>query len=216
MAATKAKFFVLACEPGKEHRVRREFLKRAAVEDLKPKFVKRAFAATHREQRTRPDGKPIIVNAKSYPGYLIVEMVYDGAEYKILDLLKGLYHCWGFLPFRPPIPKIRNPEKLSPTEEDAMYDYQSWRPTALDTEEEALVLLRRKEKNTAKPKPECGYDIGTKLQVCSGQSAFNNFVGVCTHLILSDKEVHVTIAVEVLGKTISVTMPFQYLKPAKD
>lgn len=203
--ADKASFFVLSCEPGKEARCCTEFLRRSAIEGLRPDFVKRAFIATHKEIRSRPaDGKPITVDAKSFPGYLICEMIWD---YRIYDLLKKTPFSWGLLPHRPEQPNIRNYAKLSPTDEDRLHAYESWAPKALETEEAALLTLTVKQQKE-KAIPVCEFSIGDKLVVNSKFNPYNKCEGRVKNLILVGKEIRLNLTVMILGRAVEVEIPF--------
>lgn len=185
MPRAKAHYFVLAVEPevkGRatiypDVRVSRSLKRKSKAEGIRCKTV----IPRHRELVAGPDGKSRERQERSWPGYVVVKGVYSEDFFHLCDSVRG---AAGLLPL------------------DQVKD-GSWKPTALDDEEAALLLVRQKCGGRAGDKPD--YKVGDSVVVRGGSFAGRG--GVVTALG-GGPDGKAVVGMEVLGQTVSVTLPW--------
>lgn len=121
----------------------------------------------------------------SYPGYVIVQMLYSEDTSRALERVSG---AWGLLPPRPRDtvvkidPKTKKPRNVKLNEEqmmrikddrdrDLLYDIETWRPTAIATEEAANILIREKSMNAKSATKSLTYNPGDVVRIKEGTFA---------------------------------------------
>ena len=152
------KWYVLACVPGEEAKVRNRLNKHLALAGLKS-FVKRVLLARKRVVRQAEDGRPYYANDKAFPGYLLIHMHFTP------DVEKMIKKTYGALQLLMPKPK---PKGRVMTEIEKT-DIEMWRPEAVDTEEMAIVLLEEMSRKSPPPAPPTvEYRPGDRVIVTAG------------------------------------------------
>ena len=152
------KWYVLACVPGEEAKVKNRLNKHLALTGLKP-FVKRVLLARKRVVRQAEDGRPYYASDKAFPGYLLIHMHFTP------DVEKTIKKTYGALQLLMPKPK---PKGRVMTEIEKT-DIEMWRPEAVDTEEMAIVLLEEMSRKAAPPAPPTvEYRPGDRVVVTAG------------------------------------------------
>lgn len=152
------KWYVLACVPGEEAKVKNRLNKHLALAGLKS-FVKRVLLARKRVVRQAEDGRPYYANDKAFPGYLLILMHFTP------DVEKTIKKTYGALQLLMPKPK---PKGRVMTEIEKT-DIEMWRPEAVDTEEMAIVLLEEMSRKSPPPAPPTvEYRPGDRVIVTAG------------------------------------------------
>lgn len=152
------KWYVLACVPGEEAKVKNRLNKHLALAGLKS-FVKRVLLARKRVVRQAEDGRPYYANDKAFPGYLLIHMHFTP------DVEKTIKKTYGALQLLMPKPK---PKGRVMTEIEKT-DIEMWRPEAVDTEEMAIVLLEEMSRKSPPPAPPTvEYRPGDRVIVTAG------------------------------------------------
>lgn len=152
------KWYVLACVPGEEAKVKNRLNKHLALAGLKS-FVKRVLLARKRVVRQAEDGRPYYANDKAFPGYLLIHMHFTP------DVEKTIKKTYGALQLLMPKPKPKG-RVMTETEKT---DIEMWRPEAVDTEEMAIVLLEEMSRKTPPPAPPTvEYKPGDRVIVTAG------------------------------------------------
>lgn len=152
------KWYVLACVPGEEAKVRNRLNKHLALAGLKS-FVKRVLLARKRVVRQAEDGRPYYANDKAFPGYLLIHMHFTP------DVEKMIKKTYGALQLLMPKPK---PKGRVMTEIEKT-DIEMWRPEAVESEEMAIVLLEEMSRKAPPPAPPTvEYRPGDRVIVTAG------------------------------------------------
>lgn len=152
------KWYVLACVPGEEAKVKNRLNKHLALAGLKS-FVKRVLLARKRVVRQAEDGRPYYANDKAFPGYLLIHMHFTP------DVEKTIKKTYGALQLLMPKPKPKG-RVMSEIEKT---DIEMWRPEAVDTEEMAIVLLEEMSRKAPPPAPPTvEYKPGDRVIVTAG------------------------------------------------
>lgn len=194
------KYYVLAVEPGEDEKVRRRLTTKIKVEDMRDE-IDLVLVPRHAEFRARrSDGKPVRRAKKSTPGYLIVRMHFSDDAYALIKSIPG---AWDLLPMKPVLnrmsyPKKDKPKKLAARKHD-LEAVETWSPTALESEEAALLLLRhaaRKEK----PKPAGGAEVGDRVQLQGGM--FDGMEGPVVAVDGEGEDATFYVEVTVLGRAV--------------
>ena len=152
------KWYVLACVPGEEAKVKNRLNKHLALAGLKS-FVKRVLLARKRVVRQAEDGRPYYANDKAFPGYLLIHMHFTP------DVEKTIKKTYGALQLLMPKPK---PKGRVMTEIEKT-DIEMWRPEAVESEEMAIVLLEEMSRKSPPPAPPTvEYRPGDRVIVTAG------------------------------------------------
>ena len=185
----KMKWFALAVDNDKsrDDRVVADFKRKLKVEGLHD-LVGKVIIPTHKEEEIR-NGKSRIINRKSFPGYVIIQMFPDDRLYYLLKDIDGV-------------------QTLLP---------DHFHPTPLDSKEAALIRLREKEKRSeamTKTRLELEFSIGDLVEILAG--AFKGFKGTVTvQKITGDVDPKVTVTVQVMGRDVPVETLHNHVKKVK-
>lgn len=185
------------------------------------KGVGRVLIITHPEERKRKN-QWVTMNVKSFPGYLILHMNYTD---EIFDLLESLRHrgVWGLLPIRPPKPKEpsskHNDDQKGPAwvkYENLLADHVFWKPTAVETKEMAILMLREKDKHARKKdkklrvRPTCDLKEGDVVKVTGGK--YQGLEGKVKKITESQIDFFVTMTISVMGRPADIGISHKELE----
>jgi transcriptional antiterminator NusG len=210
----KKLWYCLCVEAGKEKQIRKLITRQSRIENVKG--VGRIMIPTHKEERRR-SGQWVQMNIKSFPGYLIVHMHYNSDVHTLFESLerRGVY---GLLPLKPRLDGFRFPRKepkqKTPPKPWEIEVHEEWMPTALQSEEAALLLLRSKEKKV-KMRPidiECPFNIGDKVRVREGN--FKDFEGEVRKTERCQDGWTVAVWVKIMGREVRLVMNSRELERA--
>lgn len=204
-------YYVLCVEPGEDEAVKRRLARKIKTEDMTDE-IGLVLVPRHAEFRARKaDGKPVRRAKKSTPGYLVLRMHFSDDSYLLIKSVPG---AWDLLPMKPVLnrmsyPKKDKPKKLAAKKSDLEAHY-NWTPTALESEEAALILLRhaaRKEK----PKPAGGAEVGDVVQIQGGM--FDGMEGPVTEVAGEGEGAVYAVEVTVLGRAVRAEVGYwQFVK----
>lgn len=191
------KWYVLACVPGEEAKVKNRLNKHLALAGLKS-FVKRVLLARKRVVRQAEDGRPYYANDKAFPGYLLIHMHFTP------DVEKTIKKTYGALQLLMPKPK---PKGRVMTEIEKT-DIEMWQPEAVDTEEMAIVLLEEMSRKAPPPAPPTvEYRPGDRVIVTAG------LLMQAEGRVVRIKNETVVISTKLLGREVQHTVkPYQCRK----
>lgn len=217
MAAAKRPkklWYVLAVEPGRENRIRREIARQAALRDLK-RDVGRVIVKHHTEERfSHRDGKWKPMRVKSYPGYVLINLRYTSETHHLIKSL-GYLGVFGFLNLPPQLggkryPRKQKPERTPPKkwELEARND---WKPTPVSSVEVAFLILdeqavnqekKDRKKMIEKEPDEPKYAVGDEIEILTG--TFMGFAGRVTRSLPSQDGQSLTVAITVMGRETKI------------
>lgn len=146
----KSLWYALAVEPGTERKVRRHLLHHARKEGVSPKFLKKAIVSTTREQRVR-EGRRVTHNVKALPGYVLLQCDYGPEVQTAINAVRSR-GAWGLLPLvqRPVrVDPYTKKGRVRPFTDRELEKMEPWTPTALETKEAIIVMLREAERRKA-------------------------------------------------------------------
>lgn len=173
------KYYVLHVEPKMEDRVKKEIKKRAIIQDLNHLIVKVITPRHQVRQARKEDGKPIIVNKKRFPGYLIVKAVHTDDTFVLINSVRGVL---GYLPHRDQ--SFLTKEEFAKLKASGELN----RPVALSNQEAAYAVLTAKKITTAEMYPEPEFKPGEAVKCIHG--IFKNQPGtIVKHLNGDDYQV---------------------------
>lgn len=136
------------------------------------------------------------VSAKSltFPGYVILNLHFDDETFHLLKKVRGM---WGFLPL--PITTGRRP---TIADKNAL---EEWKPTALATEEAAMILIRQAEENkkVAARKQTVSLKPGDRVVVNDG--AWVETVATVKQ-VTGTAEPVITVEISFMGRNVSVNV----------
>lgn len=175
---SKKKWYVIACEAGSEKKVIRYIKREKKIRDNgTDSKIGRFVIPRHLEKRI-VNGIEKQFRVKSFPGYILVNMEFTDSVMLLIEDAKRR-GSFGLLPLRQQFfvknPDTKKAKRKTNLREEEIEDICSWTPTAVDSEEAALVLLRTKEKKT-KPKttnmkPGCLIKVTDEKSAYYGQEA---------------------------------------------
>lgn len=199
------KWYVLYVEIDADKRVVKD-LKRQALIEGREKDIPNVIAATHKVT-TYKDGKVKVTDELSFPGYVIVECRWSEQMHHFITSTRGVF---GVLPLKPQLfgtrygrkepPKTRRPLAW---EKDKAAD---WKPTALESEEAARLLISQSVGTVSKQSP-ADFTVGDKVVITDG--TFKSMTGP----ILAITDGKVTVRVVMWGRDLDVEIqPWQARK----
>jgi transcriptional antiterminator NusG len=150
---------------------------------------------------------------KSFPGYLIIQMVFNDDTDHLINDCPGAV---GLLPFRPDFyhkdiltkkvwKRQATEHELKRMENEEGSTLLIWKPTSLESEEAALLLLRNGMENVATRTQTPDIEVGQFVKIQHG--AFKDTAAKVLELIQSNKEPQLRLEVTLLGTLVPITLP---------
>ncbi len=184
------KFYVIHVEPGTDDRVKRELRKKVLIESMEH-IVGRVYTPRIAEHGIHPKtGKPVIVNKKRYPGYLIVRAHPTADAIVLINSIRGVM---GFLPHKDR--SLLTKDELKEIQENG----DVFMPTALEDEEAALAVLRSRKLKTSEVYEEPKLKWGDDVTIVAG--TYRNVAGK----IISVNKDSYDVEFHILGTKTKVT-----------
>jgi transcription antitermination factor NusG len=204
MAKPKRLWYVLSVTIGRERWLRTQITKKARIDGIEG--VGRIMIPVHTEERKRA-GVWQKQNRKSFPGYLIIHMVYNEDTHSLIERMEK-FGVHGLLPLRPrddgfkiPRKEPRQKRPMQPWENEVI---EEWAPTSLTSVEAAIVMLMKKVKHKqVQPKEEeekkpCNVGEGSQVKILSGM--FEGMNGVVKKVQSSQDGYFCTVDLTLMGK----------------
>lgn len=164
--------------------------------------VGKVYAPTHVVQKIK-DRKMIRQNVLSFPGYILVQCRWSE---EVHHFIKGTRNVYGVLPLAPTLYGKRYNRKEPPTlRKPVEWEKEktlTWAPTALATEEAALLLLREQHRTEKKAPVKVECKIGDKVTLTGG--TFAGMEGVVKGIDGTRDNPYLTVTVVMWGRNLDV------------
>lgn len=150
--------------------------------------------------KVKEGGKLRVLSRKYLNGYLLMHGLYTEKLYDLMYALRGK-GVLGLLPHRPRPKAPRDPNNPTIQEEKDIQDAERWYPTPLNTEEEALALIREQErKGEVKPSTNGKYAVGDEVVVVNG--GFRGSKGKVKEFGGTKSDPKVTVTLQIIGRPV--------------
>lgn len=202
-------WYVLYVEIDKDKQVVKDLTRQILIES-REKEIPNIIAPTHRVT-TYKNGQAKVTNELSFPGYIIVECRWSEAVHHFLTSTR---HVWGVLPLKPQMFGKRYARKEPPTlRKPSAWEKEKaeeWKPTALESEEAARLLISQAIGTKAKDAP-IDFVVGDTVKIVDG--SFKNMDGPVVKITGTGKEQKATVKVKMWGHDLEVEVsPWQVVK----
>ena len=147
-------------------------------------------------KKMEEDKRVVTAKKLKYPGYIIINMVFDESTFHVIRKLRGV---WGFLPL-----PVTTGWKPTLAETKAL---QEWQPTALDSEVAAELLIQQAAENkkaVANKTLTLKFKVGDQVKINDG--AWADVDAVVRAIGGPDRDPAVTVDVSFMGRVIPVTV----------
>jgi transcriptional antiterminator NusG len=200
------RWYILACAPTKETKVRRDIIRLAKDADVS-RYIKRIKIATNKQVAMTYAGR-VVRSKKSWNGYLIVHMMHcpETEAFLASKAVRGR-GAFGLMPFRPTVTAAPGTK----AHESQREDFLAWVPTELSQNEIDLILLRS-DRSASLPKPvKLNYKVGDSVLINDGQ--YDGMLGEVTKIRGEKHDPQTSVMMQVLGQPIEVEVPHDHCQP---
>lgn len=197
------KWYVLACESGREKGIIEFLEKEAKLRNLE-KHIGKIIEPHHVEEHRTDEGWKER-RVKSFPGYMLIQMNFCDATYLLIEDSKRK-DAFGLLPLRPNF-FTKHPDRKKVTKKLNLSKRQlelveDWVPTAVDSLEAALILLRTKQ--TEAPPVTTDIKPGVRVTITDPKSPFKDQIGKVQNVIKQAKGFEFVVEITIVDRPVSI------------
>ena len=182
------RFYAIQTTAGHENKVRSLIARRIDADPTAPeaRLIRQALVPTQEVVEVK-NGKKVTVDRKLYPGYVLVEMVFNQETAHVINSIQGvikfLHHGGGHIPV-------------------------GVEPMALRQDEVNRLLGVAEEVEVETPKEEIPFMIGQAVTITEGP--FTDFNGTVEEVVVDKGKVRVSVSL--FGRPTSVELDYLQLK----